>query len=348
MNILFDLGHPAHVHLFRNPAKILRDKGHQVYFLAREKDVTRQLLKGYGLEFIPGSVQKRGKFSIWFEFFSWFWKAWNVVREKKIDIVVSIGSPGGAWAAKLNGVPHLAFNDTESASDQRFIYGPASKRIFTPACYRIEIGEKQERYEGYHELSYLHPDYFVPDPASLDLLKCSPEDKFVVIRLVGRHATHDIVGHPGVSMKNVRKAVAEFAKFASVFISSEMELPSDLQPYKLNLPVQKVHDILYYATLLFGESATMASECAVLGTPAIFIDNRGRGYTDEQEKKFGAVFNFKETPEDQEKAIKKGVEILQNQDVKKIWAEKRARILEETIDVATFIAQQCETYAKRY
>ncbi len=36
--------------------------------------------------------------------------------------------------------------------------------------------------------------------------------------------------------------------------------------------------LLAYATLFIGEGATMASECAVLGTPAIYVNSLQLGY----------------------------------------------------------------------
>ena len=60
------------------------------------------------------------------------------------------------------------------------------------------------------------------------------------------------------------------------------ELPSDLEPYRIHIPIQRMHDVQAAAALFVGESATMASESVVLGTPAIYIDEVGRGYTDEE------------------------------------------------------------------
>jgi len=38
-----------------------------------------------------------------------------------------------------------------------------------------------------------------------------------------------------------------------------------------------------YCRAFIGESATMASEAAVLGVPAVYAAETGRSYTDEQE-----------------------------------------------------------------
>jgi len=344
MKVLFDIGHPAHVHLFRNPRRILMERGHDVFAIARDKEIVHYLLKAYGIDFHKGSKQKTG-YGALLELIEWFWKVYRLIGKLQIDIVASIGSPGGAWAAKFRGIPHLAFNDTENATKQRAIYKPAVTEIFTPDCFNVELGAKQVRYKGYHELAYLHPDYFSPDPSILDMLGVKKNEKIVIIRFVGWEASHDI-NHSGLSLQIKRKAVQEFSKYAKVFITSEKKMPDDLEQYRITIPPERIHDAQYYATLLYGESATMASECAILGTPAIYLDNDGRGYTDEQEKKYGSVFNFTESPEDQERSIEKGIELLQMDSIDEIFREKRKVLLEETIDVTAFIVGEIEKYSK--
>ena len=124
--------------------------------------------------------------------------------------------------------------------------------------------------------------------------------------------------------------------YGKVFITSEGELPKEIEEYRIKLAPEKIHSVLYYAKLFYGESATMASESAVLGTPAIYIDNDGRGYTDEQESKYGLVANYKETQEDQKKSILKAIEILSSYNQSE-WDAKRTRLLKDKIDVTNFL-----------
>jgi predicted glycosyltransferase len=143
-----------------------------------------------------------------------------------------------------------------------------------------------------------------------------------------------------------RKALDAFSQFGPVFITSEKGLPEDLKSYALPIPPDRIHDALYYASLCFGESATMASESCVLGTPSIYIDNEGRGYTNEQEKRYGAVFNFTESPSDQDASIKKGIEILANPSSKEQWALKRKQLLADKIDVTEMIVRLIDRLPK--
>ena len=53
MKLLFLVGHPAHVHLFRHSIAELRARGHSVWIAAIEKETTLRLLSLYGLDYTP-------------------------------------------------------------------------------------------------------------------------------------------------------------------------------------------------------------------------------------------------------------------------------------------------------
>ena len=44
MKILVDIGHPAHIHYFKNCARIMAEKGHEFLFVVRERDSTMELI----------------------------------------------------------------------------------------------------------------------------------------------------------------------------------------------------------------------------------------------------------------------------------------------------------------
>ena len=44
-----------------------------------------------------------------------------------------------------------------------------------------------------------------------------------------------------------------------------------------------------------------------------------RGYTDEEDKKYGLVFNFTESQEDQRLSIEKGIELLTTPGLRQVW-----------------------------
>ena len=113
-----------------------------------------------------------------------------------------------------------------------------------------------------------------------------------LLRLVSWNASHDI-GERGLSWDAVRRVCARLGSAAHVLISSEADLPGDLRPYAYAGDTAQIHHVMGHCAGFFGESATMASECAVLGVPAVYAALTGRGYTDEQERRYGLVKNVR-------------------------------------------------------
>ena len=105
-----------------------------------------------------------------------------------------------------------------------------------------------------------------------------------------------------------------------------------------------MHNAIAFSSLLFGESATMASEAAILGVPAIYLDNDGRGYTNEEEEKYGLVYNYTESEEEQLRAIKKGIEILTTPNLKEEWQKRRMKMFSEKIDATALMVWFIENF----
>jgi predicted glycosyltransferase len=272
-------------------------------------------------------------------------KLFRISLKFKPDLFLNFLHPYPSQVAKLLGKPSLVFSDTEHAKLHHRLTVPFATKIFTPQCYRIDLGEKHVRFQGYMELAYLHPRYFSPNKEILSILGVRENEKYVIVRFVSWEAAHDF-GHSGMSLDNKRKAILEMSKYAKVFISAERQLPEDLESYRIKIPFDKIHDAIYYSALLFGESATMASEAAVLGTPSIFMDNDGRGYTDEEEAKYGLVFNFTEDEKNQCAAIEKAVYILKNENSYSEFKNKRNKLLLDCLDTTEFIVEKVEAYDK--
>jgi hypothetical protein len=93
--------------------------------------------------------------------------------------------------------------------------------------------------------------------------------------------------------------------------------------------------------MLVGESSTMASEAACLGTHALFVSRSGRGVNDEQEVRYGLVHNFTGGAED--RALERVADLLARDDLKADAAARRERLLAETIDVTAFLVEYFES-----
>jgi hypothetical protein len=168
-------------------------------------------------------------------------------------------------------------------------------------------------------------------------------EKFVIVRFSSKIATHDF-GYRGIPLSYKIECVKKFSKHARVFILSETSIDSSLKKFEIRIPPEKMHDLIYYATLVYTDGAKTACEAAILGTPSIYVDFKGRDYARELEQKYSAVYNFKDSQAEYEKSIQKGMELLEIPDIKIEWSKKREKILQENIDVTAFMSWFIENY----
>ncbi len=346
MNILILTGHPAQVHNFRLLRTELISNGHRVFWLATEKDISKYLLNFFNIEYFV--LRKPGN-----SFFSKLHtlilntnKCFHFIRKNKIDFIVSRVSPYAAVAGFLLRKTHLGLADTESSGIYDTIFTKLLSVFITAKSFRRTLRDDQIRFDGNIELFYLHPNRFHPIGDVSSLLGTIKDEPFIIMRFVSWDAYHD-KGLTGFTDENKIKAVKEFSKFAKVFITSEKELPKLLEPYRIKIPPEKMHDVLAHAILFFGESATMASESAVLGTPAIFLNENWFGSTDE-EKEYGLLFSYRENHDKQLNAIQKGVELLKNPNLNISMQQNRREFLINKIDSTAFMVWFIENYPKSF
>ena len=339
MNIFIDIGHPAHVHYLKNLIRILQSKGHTFIIVARDKEVTFRLLESLNLEFYKKGNTSSGLLNNFVYLLKTNYHLLKIALKYNPDIFFSPASAYIAQVSKLMNKPYIGFDDTEHASLNRLLYLPFTNIIITPSCFQRNLGKKHLRINSYLELFYLYPKYFTPDPSVLKILGVNKNEKYVIMRFVSWNATHDI-GHSGLSLEMKIKSVNEISKYAKVFISSEGELPEDLKQYQIKIPPERMHDVLAFATLFVGEGATMASECAVLGTPAIYVNSLEVGYCTEEENTYGLVYNFRNSYSVLEKAL----ELLNIPNLKQEWQKRRQKMLEDKIDVTAFMVWFIENY----
>lgn len=342
MNILFDINHPAHVHLFRNAIKILKAKGHRVIITSRDKDVTLQLLNHYNLSHHILSNARKGLWGLGMELLVRQFRLLPILLKNRIQVCVSATGACSVHICKLLGIPTLVFYDTEHARLQNSLTVPFATQFITPDSFKRRLGKNHATYDSIHDLAYLHPHYFTPQPDTLKTLGLGDSEKYVVMRFVSWQAAHDI-GQKGMSLSLKRDILNFCRRYGKVFIVSESPLPPEFEPYRYPLSVEKIHDVLTFAELYIGEGGSMATEAAVLGTPSIFISSLTAGVFEELEEKYGLMYCF--TP-DQEAAIFTEIEnLLRQKNLKEIWAAKRKKVLDDKIDVTDFMVKMILQYA---
>jgi predicted glycosyltransferase len=339
MRIVIDINHPAHVHYFKHFIWKMQKRGHEIRITASEKDITYQLLQAYGFDFIRIGTYGKSLFRKAINIVLLDLVMYNSVKKFNPDLFMGFGSIRAAHVSFLLQKPCILLEDTEHSTEQILLYLPFIKKILTPECFQRNMGLKHIKFNGYTELAYLHPHYFTPNPSVLDELGVGKNEPYILLRFVSWDASHDIGQH---GIRNKYDLVKDLEQFGRVFISSEKPLPPELQRYSLTLTPEKIHDVLYFAQLYMGEGGTMATEAALLGTPAIFVSSLAgtMGNFSELETRYTLMFSYKNP----ESAQKKAIELLHHDNLKEEWKSKREKLLNDKIDVTAFLIDFIERY----
>jgi predicted glycosyltransferase len=331
MRILVHVNHPAHVHLFKNFIWGMERRGHEIVIVASRKNLTFELLDLYGFPYIKigdygkTTIQKILNVPII------DYRTYSKVRELKPDVFIGMGSPVVAHVSFLLNKSSINLTQTEHSRAQYRLWAPFTGYILTPASFKRDLGKKQVRYNGFHELAYLHPKWFKPDDSVLNLLGLNKGEFFSVVRFVTWNATHDI-GQSGV--RDRAGLLKKLSDYGRVFVTSESGLPKAFDEYRLDLPYHKIHDLLYYASLYAGEGGTMTSESAALGTHSVLISTEAKncGVFYDQ-RSYGLTWFYDEDTN----ALEKVSELASSS---RLWEEgkkKREVMISEMIDVTTFL-----------
>lgn len=248
---------------------------------------------------------------------------------------------------RLQGIPSIVANEDDVEVVPRFaaLAYPFASTILAPVPCRLgKWWEKAVRYEGYHELAYLHPNHFKPDPKVRSRL-ARPDGRYFLLRFAHLNAHHDD-GRTGISDELARQMLERLEPHGRVYVSSERPLDRTWERYRYPLPPDTLHDALAHADLYVGDSQTMAAEAAVVGTPSVrFNDFVGQiGYLDELEHRYGLTLGIGTTESRRLLAVVS--DWAARGAIKKLWARRRDQMLKEKEDVASFMARFIKRYSE--
>ena len=343
MNILIDINHPAHVHLYRNVYKMLVEKGHEVLVVVKEIPSAMKLLDLYGIPYVNIGKKDDNMMRKGLDQLAYDKRLLSIVRQHHINLGLgsSINIP---HVSKLSRIKSVILDDDDDEVEPLFVkFGhPFADVILSP----VDTPRKSKKtvyVNAYHELSYLHPNRFKPDPSVLQNAGVEEGEAYFILRFNAFKAHHD-VGVVGLTIENKRRLVDYLCSKGKVFITTERDIDDEFKPYQLKVSPEKAHSLIYYATMLVGDSQTMTSEAAVLGTPAIRCNTFvGRiHYLEEEEHKYGLTYGFR--PDHSEEMFQKIEELLSMSDLKEEWQRRRQKMLSEKIDYASFLTWFIENY----
>ena len=328
MKYIFELNHPKHYYQFKYVMQTLERGGHKILVLARDKDVLLKVLEEEG---VPYEVFGRHSKSMTGKILGTFGLLRNYRRIAKRfspDVIVSKASLYGCFTARRLGKKSVIFPDSEVvAVTNRFVV-PLCTRVVTPENFTLDYGKKHIRVKGVFENCYLAPSMFTPDKSVV--AKYGLSEPYAIFRFVGWYANHD-VRNSGFSLEEKIQMVKAVEPYMTVYVSSEKELPAELLKYKLPTPVSQIHNVLSFADLYLGDSQTMATEAALLGTPAIrsnsFVGDGDMSNFKMLEQKYGLLKNVAEFED-----VLSLLKVWASSSKKAEWKEKQSGYFESVGD----------------
>lgn len=335
--VLVDINHPAHVHLFRHFIRDLESRGHTVIVTAKNVASITKLLRLYGIPYI--STGRKKDHMLWkyvYEFFHLL-KVLGIVVSRGVNygIGVSMVLP---VVSRLTPMKSFALDDDDLAATPIFgKFTTYADIILNPSALAHENrGERRLCHPSYHELAYLHPNRFRPDPNVLTEIGLKPGDPFFVLRFNAFKAHHDGRAK-GLTLDQKRELVDILKKFGPIFITTERDIEPELKPYQLPVSPEKIHTLLYYATLFVGDSQTMTTEAALLGTPAVKLNTFAGQLSipNEIEQKYQLCYSFQ--PEGYAAMMQKIKELVLNNDLKAVWQARKEAMLNDKVDLTSFL-----------
>jgi len=315
--------------------------------VVREKEnIIGPLLNYFGIKYESLHPETTGLINKGLVMLKNVFKILKISKNYNPDILVGPLGPYITWIGSFHSKPNINLLDSEPSDLIINLSLPFATSIITPYKFSRNLPKKKHiTVHSYKELAYLHPNWFKPNTHILSDLGLNKKEKFVLLRFGSFKASHDI-GISGFSLETKMKLIKTLNKYLNIFISSEISLPSKLEKFRLTIPPEKLHDVLYYSTLLICDTQTSTTEAACLGTPAVRC-NKWVGPNDmsnfiELEQKYGLIYNIKEP----KKAIEKAVELIQKPNLKQEWQKKREKLLKDKIDFTAFLIWFIENFPK--
>lgn len=347
MRFLFYLVHPAKFQFHKVQINRLKERGHIVDVIINTKDILEELVKEEGWKYtniFPKSRKIKGVhvyIAAGISLLLSIYRLWRYAYGKKYDLFIGDAL---VYLGRLKGIPALYPTDDVLAAvpEQRVWFYPAND-IVAPEITDIgKFKEKKISYKGYKALAHLHPNHFTPNIKILnkDLQNGVP---YFLIRCTGFGATHDL-NKTGINDDILFKLEKILAPHGKIFITSERALPAQLNKYKLNIKKNDITHYIAFAKMFIGDSTTMSTEAAVLGTPSIEFDEYF--YEIEQmielENKYNLIHCFRTNQETE--MLSKVQELLATPNLEEVYTARRKKLLDETIDVSSFLIWLFENY----
>jgi len=316
----------------------LAAEGHDVFWCIRKKDVLEDLVRGEDLPYSLLTRPRTGTLGRAMELVEHDYKVFREIIRRKARLTIGASISVAHAAHLVPGTDSIIFNDDDAEVIKPFVKlgYPFADWIVTPECLHEDHGLHHVTHNSYHVLSYLHPNHFKADDKILNELGIDPHQRLFLLRFVSLSAFHDTHA-VGLSFDNKLKLINYLKQHGRVLISCEGDYPKEFESMVFKADPLKMHSIMAYCDLVVGDSQTMTAEAAVLGVPSVRCNTFvGKiSYLEDLENRYELTFGYH--PEKFDEAFKKIESLLNTNNLKESWQNKRKKMLEEKEDLADWI-----------
>jgi uncharacterized protein len=340
MHVLFEIYHPAQVHLFKGLISYLRTNGHVVTVVTKDKDLTNRLLDGLGIPYRCLSGMSGGLVQLGSELALRDWRLFRLHQE--LDFQIAFGSSVSiCHLSALTGVPSVNFCEDDDAIVKLYarIAYPFATHIVHPQGLRAEgFAEKRIFHPSYQKLAYLHPNTFEPSESIVRSYGLEP-GTYSILRRSAYTAFHD-QGQGGFNDALLTEVLSRLDS-GPIVKSVENAKSHEIDP-------SDMHHLLGHARLVVCDSQSMAVEAAVLGVPSVRISSFAGQLSilNEIEDRYRLSYGFRP---DQGNAFLACLDcLLAEPNLAALWRERRYQMLGDKIDLNAWMIELFERMRMRY
>ena len=322
----------------------MEGRGYRVIVTAKEVPVILHLLHAYGIEYIRVGKKKDSLLLKYGYELIHLLKVAYLVRKYKVKFGLGI-SMVLPVLSKLTRMKVIALDDDDLLATPTFARAISfATVILNPSSLAFENrGPNRICHPSFHELAYLHPNRFTLQHRDLDEVGIREGETFFIMRFNAFKAHHD-VGARGLTIQQKLEIIDLLKPFGKIFITTERSIEPEFKAYQLSVAPEKIHSLMFYATMFIGDSQTMISEAALLGTPAIKLNSfAGRlSIPNEIENRYGLCYAY--LPEQFGAMKNKIAELLVQPNLKEEWNARRQKMLADKIDLTEFLVRLVYDY----
>jgi predicted glycosyltransferase len=288
--ILIDIIHPADINFFKNAIQILSNYNikvelsllprNNVLNIANKeiRNVDKIIIGKYDKTLI-GKIEQTISRSIILS---------SYINKNNIPVTVSFGSISLVYASLMQKIQSVTFDDDKEYKLAFIPYRYITNKLIVPKSLNIN-GKNVINYNGYKELSYLHPNYFTPNKDVLNEYNIEA-DSYVFIRI-----TNITNNYKKTELSYKILTLIKYLRSLNLNIilsleNKDIEIELSKYCFILKEPVKDIYSLIYYASFSISTGDTMARESCILGTPSIFIGERYMTINKELEEK-SILFN---------------------------------------------------------